>query len=107
MKKITIEGRDRDIYNILKENRIRAKRHGLKITGDTDIERPSIVADKIAAENDIDGLRKEAKELKIKGFGIMKAETLKKKIAEAEKPKEKEEKNAIKTKEEKHKPKTK
>ncbi|MGR3177522.1 MAG: hypothetical protein ACUZ8E_05660 [Candidatus Anammoxibacter sp.] len=107
MKTIIITGRDRDIYNILKENRIRMKRHGLEITGDTDIERPSIVADRIAAENNIEELRKEAKGLKIKGFAIMKASTLKKKIEEAKKPKQKEEKKALKTKEEKHKPTTK
>lgn len=32
--------------------------------------------------DELAGLRKEAKKLKIKGFGIMKAETLKRKIAE-------------------------
>ena len=50
MKTITIKGRDRDIYNILKENRIRVKRHGLEITGDTEIERPSVTLAKAAAK---------------------------------------------------------
>ena len=107
MKTITITGEDRQIYNIVKENRIRFKKYKMEVTGDVDIEKPSVVLARIAAENDISGLRKEAKELKIKGFGIMKASTLKKKIAEAKKPKEKEEKKALKTKEEKHKPTTK
>ena len=105
MKTITITGRHKDIYNIVKENRIRAKRHGLKITGD--IEKPSVMSAETQAKDELVELRKEAKELKIKGFAIMKASTLKTKIEEAKKPKEKEEKKALKTKEEKHKPITK
>ena len=50
MKTITIKGRDRDIYNILRENRIRVIRHGLEITGDTEIERPSVTLAKAAAK---------------------------------------------------------
>ena len=50
MKTITIKGRDRDIYNILRENSIRVKRHGLEITGDTEIERPSVTLAKVAAK---------------------------------------------------------
>lgn len=101
MKTITITGRDKDIYNILQENGIRVKRHGLEITGDTDFEKPSLVAAKIAVKNDLAELRKEAKELNIKGFGIMKTDKLKEKIAAIRK--EKENKNAAnrKTKEEK------
>ena len=50
MKTITIEGRDKDIYNIIQENRIRVKRHDLVITGDTEIERPSVTLAKAASK---------------------------------------------------------
>ena len=106
MKTITITGRDKDIYNIVKENRIRAKRHGLKITGD--IEKPSITLANNASKDELSELRKEAKKLKIIGFNMMKEEKLKIRIAEA-KVKQKEDKEAAsrKTKEEKKKFKTK
>lgn len=107
MKTITITGRDKDIYNIVKENRIRAKRHGLEITGD--IEKPSIVPTEIQAKSELKELRKEAKKLKIRGFNMMKEEKLKTRIAEAKELKQKEDKGAAsrKTKEEKLKLKTK
>lgn len=102
MKTIIITGRDKDIYNIVKENRIRAKRHGLEITGD--IEKPTVTATKVESKNDLTELRKEAGKLKIKSFHMMKKETLKARIAEA---KQKENKTSRKTKEEKLKLKTK
>ncbi len=103
MKTITIKGRDKDVYNILQENKIRVLRHGLEITGDVGFEKPSITAAKVSAENELAELRKEAKKLKIKGSHLMKTEKLKKKIAEAKTPKQKENKKAAsrKTKEEK------
>ncbi len=109
MKTITITGRDKDIYNIFQENKIRVKRHGLEITGDTVFEKPSITIAKAAVKNELAELRKEARKLKIKGFGIMKKDKLKEKIAEAKKPKQKEDKKATsrQTKEEKTQTKTK
>lgn len=111
MKTITIKGRDKDIYSILQENRIRVSRHGLEITGDTDFEKPSVTLAKAAAKNELAELKEEAMNLKIKGFGFMKADKLKGKIAEAKaaEVKQKEDKKATsrKTKEEKKQPKTK
>ena len=105
MKTITITGRDKDIYNIVKENRIRAKRHGLKITGD--IENPSVISAETQAKDELSELRKEAKKLKIIGFNMMKEEKLKTRIAEAKKQKEDKGAASRKTKEEKKKFKTK
>ena len=108
MKTITITGEDKQIYNILRENKIRFKRHKMEVTGDTNFEKPSITLANNASKDELSELRKEAKKLKIIGFNMMKEEKLKIRIAEA-KVKQKEDKGAAsrKTKEEKKKFKTK
>lgn len=107
MKTITITGEDKQIYNILKENKVRFKRHDMEVTGDTDFEKPSITLANENAKDELTELRKEAKELKIKGFGIMKKDKLKKEIAEINEQKENKKAASRKTKELKIKLKTK
>lgn len=95
MKTITITGEDKHIYNILKENRIRAKKYGLEITGNTDFEKPSVTLAKAAA-------KKEAEKL-------ARRKSTKGKKQSAKKSTKKENKGAesLKTKEEKTQPETK
>ncbi len=94
MKTITIEGRDRDIYNILQENRIRVSRHGLKITGDTDLEKPSVIAAKAAAKKEAEKLARE----KAKNKKQPAKKSAKKEDKGAESRQTKEEKNQPETK---------
>ncbi len=99
--KIIIEGPERQIYNILKENKLRFKRYGMNVEGDTDIERPKTWQAKEDAKKKLKELREEAKELKIRGYNIMGADKLKAKIKEAKGKKEDKGAAGRKTKEEK------
>lgn len=91
MKTITITGPDKIIYNILKENRIRIRRYDMEVTGDVNIEKPSITLAKAEAKTIEEAVAK--KKVAKKGRKA--------------KRKAKESKELIGTKEEKFKPETK
>ena len=96
MKTITIKGSDKHIYNIIKENRIRAKRGYITITGDTELEgnaaRKAMITQEVAET--------EAKKAKAEAKNMAKLVTTKKAAKKALEKKEIDEKLAIKAQEE-------
>ena len=124
MKTITIKGSDKQIYNIIKENRIRAKRGYITITGDTELKgnaarkamitqevaeaeakkakaeatkKAKAITDNKAAKEDL--AKKEINEkLAIKAQKEAKIERMKKEDTEAASRRTKEEKSQPKTK---------